>query len=210
MAETYSPTCSKLKVQLEMLSGFNGRYMIYDLPQMPLEFKMFSTLVHATWNASYYEYRIVQTSVISFNLCCWPFPTSRILSQRFWLRRAGLPAVLGASLDGDPFQHQSEGWLFLESKRSGFAKRLAVKAENGQRFFRAFFGFYSFTEAPWFFVGFHGTFFDWMMLWCESDSKLSLRVRDRYRDFIQSVFCEITSVYLCQADAASRARWGIF
>eukprot|EP00434_Breviolum_minutum_P017847 symbB.v1.2.015751.t1/scaffold1123.1/size136624/16 len=84
--------------------GFNGRYMIYDLPQM-------------------------------------------ILSQRFWLRRAGLPAVLGASLDGDPFQHQSEGWLFLESKRSGFAKRLAVKAENGQRFFRAFFGFYSFTEA---------------------------------------------------------------
>lgn len=59
-------------------------------------------------------------------------------------------------------------------------------------------------------VGFHGTFFDWMMLWCESDSKLSLRVRDRYRDFIQSVFCEITSVYLCQADEASRARWGIF
>jgi len=48
MAETYSSTCSKLKVQLEMLSGFNGRYMIYDLPQMPLEFKMFSTLVHAT------------------------------------------------------------------------------------------------------------------------------------------------------------------
>jgi len=90
----------------------------------------------------------VQTSFISFNLCFWPFPTSRILSQRFWLRRAGLPAVLGASLDGDPFQHQSEGWLFLESKRSGFAKRLAVKAENGQRFFRAFFGFYSFTEAP--------------------------------------------------------------
>ncbi|CAK8996120.1 unnamed protein product [Durusdinium trenchii] len=64
-----------------------------------------------------------------------------LLMQRFWLRRAGIPAMLGAKLGKMPRSSQAQ--IFLESSKSGFPLRLRRAAKRHS----AFFGFYSFTEA---------------------------------------------------------------